>query len=114
MSSRSESVMFLTSSAVMPSGGSLIYFCLSPSTNFGSIVSLLSVDIFSMEQTEDKIKYICHWSGSDILPLPFHRVREEKQACVCDRVPGTPFCDHTSDIEEDRNQRIREEAAAIC
>lgn len=26
---------------------------------------LLSVDIFSMEQTGDKIKHICHWSGKD-------------------------------------------------
>ncbi len=45
-----------------------------------------------MEQTEDKIKHIYHWSGSDVLPLPFRRVHEEKQACVYGRVPGTPFC----------------------
>ena len=43
MSSRSESVMFLISFAVMPSGGFLIYFYLSSSMNFGSIASLLSV-----------------------------------------------------------------------
>lgn len=55
--------------------------------NFGSIVSLLSVDIFSMEQTGDKFKHICHWSGSDILPLPLRRVLPEKQPCVCGRVP---------------------------
>lgn len=66
-----------------------------------------------MEQTEDKIKHICHWSGNDILPLSFHRVLPEKQACVCDRVPGTPFCGYTSDIEGDRNQRIGEEAGVI-
>lgn len=101
-----ESVMFLTSLAVMPSGGSLIYFCLSSSMNVGSITSLLSFDISSMGQTGDKIKQIYHWSGSDILPLPFHGVFPEKQAYVCGRVPGTPFCGYTLDIEGDRNQRI--------
>lgn len=108
MSSRSESVMFLTSFAVIPSGGFLIYFCLSSSMNFESIASLLSVDIFSMEQTEDKIKHICHWSGNDVLPLPFRRVLPEKQACVYGRVPETPFCGYIFDIEEGRNQRIKE------
>jgi len=77
------------------------------------MVSLLSVDIFSMEQTGDKIKHIYHWSGSDILPLTFRRVFPEKQACVCDRVPETPFCGYILDILEDRNQRIKERAAAI-
>lgn len=33
--------------------------------NFGSIASLLSVGTLSMEQTEDKIKHIYHWSGSE-------------------------------------------------
>lgn len=113
MSSRSESVMFLTSFVVMPSGGFLIYFCLSSSINFGSIVRLLSVDGFSMKQTEDKIKHICHWSGNDILPLPFRRVLPEKQACVYGRVPETPFCGYILDIEEDRNQKIRERVVAI-
>ena len=81
--------------------------------NFESIVSLLYVDIFSMEQTGDKIKYICHWSGNDILPLPFRRVLPEKQACVCGRVSETPFCGYILDIEEDRNQRIKERADAM-
>jgi len=66
-----------------------------------------------MEQTGDKIKHICHWSGSDILPLPFRRVFPEKQAYVCDRAPETPFCGYIFDILEDRNQRIKERAAAI-
>ncbi|MDO4321365.1 MAG: hypothetical protein Q4C61_02455 [Lachnospiraceae bacterium] len=66
-----------------------------------------------MEQTEDKIKYICHWSGNDILPLPFHRVLAEKQAHVYGRVPGTPFCGYILDIEEDRNQKIKERASAM-
>ena len=61
----------LTNPAVMPSGGFLIYFCLSSSINFRSIAGLLSSDIFSMEQTGDKIKQIYRWNGSDILPLPF-------------------------------------------
>ena len=113
MSSRSGSVMSLTSSAVMPSGGFLTYFSLSSPKNSESIASLLSVDIFSMEQTEDKTKYICHWSGSGILPLPFHRVLPEKQACVCGRVSGTPFYGYILDIEEDRNQRIKERAGAM-
>ena len=113
MSSRSESVMFLTSADVMPSGGFLIYFCLSSSTNFESIVRLQPVDVFSMGQTEDKIKHICHWSGNDILPLSFRIVQEEKQAYDCGRVPETPFCGYTLDIEEGRNQRIRERADAI-
>ena len=107
MSSRSESVMFFTSFGVMPSGGSLIYFCLSFSMNSGSSASLLSFDSFSMEQTEDKIKQIYRWNDSDILPLPFHRVFPEKQAYVFDRVPETPFYGYTWDIGEDHNQRIR-------
>ena len=37
MSSRSESVIPFTSLAVMPSGGFLIYVCLSSSKCFGSI-----------------------------------------------------------------------------
>lgn len=81
--------------------------------NFGSIASLLSVDIFSMEQTENKIKYIYHWSGNNILPLPFRIILSEKQACVCSRVPGTPSYGYSLDIEEDRNQRIKETAGAI-
>lgn len=91
----------------------MIYFCRSSSINFGSIVRLLSVDGFSMKQTEDKIKHICHWSGNDILPLPFRRVLPEKQACVYGRVPETPFCGYILDIEEDRNQKIRERVVAI-
>ena len=82
--------------------------------NFGFIVRLLSFDIFSMEQTGDKINQFCRWNGRDILPLSFHRVFPEKQACVCDRVPETPFYGYTSDIEGDRNQKIKERAAAIC
>lgn len=113
MPSRSESVMFLTNFAVMPSGGFLIYFSLSFSMNFGFIVSLLSFDSSSMEQTGDKIKQINCWKGSDILQLPFHRVFPEKQACVCGRVPETPFGGYTSDTLGDRNQRIRERADAI-
>ncbi len=35
---------------------------------------LLSVDTFSMKQTGNKIKYICHWSGNAILPSPFRIV----------------------------------------
>lgn len=66
-----------------------------------------------MEQTGDKIKNIYHWSGNDILPLPFRRVLPEKQACVCGRVPETPFCGYTLDIEEGRNQKIRERADAM-
>ncbi len=106
--------MFLTNFAVMPSGGFLIYFSLSSSMNFGFIVSLLSFDVFSMEQTGDKIKQINRWNGSDILTLPFHRGFEEKQACVCDRVPRTPFCGYTSDTPGDRSQRIRGRADATC
>jgi len=113
MSSKSESVMFSTNLAVMPSGGFLIYFCLSPSIKFESMVSLLSADIFSMGQTEDKIKHIYHWSGNDILPLPFRRVHEEKQAYVYGRVPGTPFCGCILDIEGDHNQKTEERASAM-
>lgn len=91
----------------------MIYFCLSFSTNVVSITGILSFDISSMEQTGDKIKQNECWSGSDTFPLPFRRVFPEKQACVHDRVPGTPFCGYTSDIEGDRNQRIRGRAGVI-
>ena len=47
--------------------------------NFEFIASLLSVDIFSMKQTEDKIEHIYHWSGNDILLVLFRRVLPEKQ-----------------------------------
>ena len=48
--------MFLISLAVMPSRGFLIYFSLGLYMNFGYIVCLLSVDIFGMEHTEDKVQ----------------------------------------------------------
>ena len=75
---------------------------------------LLSIDILSMEQTEDKIKHICHWNGSDTVPWPFRIIHSEKQACACDRAQETPFHGYTSDTEEDRNQRIKEKAVATC
>lgn len=62
----------LTNPAVMPSGGFLIYFCLTSSMNFGSIASLLSVAIFSMEQTEDKIN---RYSSKD-------NAQNQKNLCV--------------------------------